>query len=98
MREKFKHAGHVAKIKNGVGHGMQGYDMSGKDFEAEDWCENVIGRSWMAANGNPAALEYAMRSGIFGKNNEVPTFSDDVVYGKVGGFGHLFHVNELDFD
>lgn len=67
MREKFKYAGETVKIKNGVGKGFQVGDMSGMDFTIEDYCENVIGCSWMNANGNPAALEYAMRSGIYGK-------------------------------
>ena len=96
MREKFKYAGQTVKVKSGVGTSLSGQDMSGEDFTIEDWCENVLGKSWMFANGNPAALEYAARSGMFGKNNDVPTFSDDVVYGKVGMFGHLFHVNELE--
>ena len=98
MREKFKYAGKTVKIKNGVGKGMQVGDMSGMDFTIEDWCENVIGCSWMNANGNPAALEYAMRTGFFGSNNDVPTFSNDVVYGKVGMLGHLFHINELELE
>lgn len=70
MREKFKHAGETVKIKNGVGKGLQVGDMSGMDFTIEDWCENVLGCSWMNANGNPAALEYAMRTGFFGSNND----------------------------
>ena len=96
MREKFKYAGKTVKIKNGVGNGLQVDDMSGMDFAIEDWCENVLGCSWMFANGNPAALEYAVRSSKYGSNNNVPAFSDDVVYGKVGILGHLFHVNELE--
>ncbi len=40
--------------------------------------------------------EYAVRSATFGKNNNVPMFSNDVLYGKVGMFGHLIHVNELE--
>lgn len=96
MREKCKYAGKMVKIKNGVGKGFQVGDMSGMDFTIEDWCENVLGCSWMNANGNPAALEYAVRSALNGFNNDVSTFSNDVVYGKVGILGHLFHVNELE--
>ena len=96
MKEKFKYAGKTVKIKNGVGEGLQVGDMSGMDFTIEDGCENDIGCSWMNANGNPAALEYAMRSGFFGENNGVPTFSNDVLYEKIGMLGHLFHVNELE--
>lgn len=97
MRETFEHAGKTVKVKQGVGKGLNCGDMSGQDFVIEDWCENVLGKSWKVANGNPAALEYAARTGFNGDHNNVPVFSDDVVYGKIGPYGHLFHVNELDF-
>lgn len=85
-------------MKSGVGKGLQCGDMSGADFVIEDWCENVLGCSWMHAVGNPSALEYAMRTGINGNNNHVPALSNDVLYGKIGMFGHLFHVNELELE
>ena len=97
MRERFKYAGETVKIKSGVGCGIQCGDMSGKDFTVEDWCENVMRCSWMKANGNPAAIEYAIRHSACGENNNVPLLSNDVVYGKIGSLGHLFHVNELVF-
>ena len=50
----------------------------------------------MNANGNPAALEYAIRHTKYGDNNHVPLLGNDVVYGKIGAFGHIFHVNELE--
>lgn len=56
----------------------------------EDWWDRVHGESWMAFDGNPAALNYAMRVATFG----LP-FDDEVVYGKVQGLGHLIHVTEL---
>ena len=71
MREKFKFAGETVKIKSGVGKGLQVGDMSGMDFVIEDWCENVLGCHWGSADGNPAALEYAMRSAFNGANNNV---------------------------
>lgn len=95
-RETFEHAGKTVKVKNGVGINSFGQDMSGADFTIEDWWENVSGMSWMDSNGNPAALEYAMRSALNGWKNDVPAFSNDVVYGKIGPFGHIFHVNELE--
>lgn len=95
-RVPFEHAGKKVKVKEGVGKGLQVDDMSGMDFVIEDWCENVLGCSWMNANGNPAAMEYAIRIAENGQNNDVPIFSNDVVYGKIGGFGHLFHINELN--
>ena len=95
-RVPFEHAGKKVKVKEGVGKGLQVGDMSGMDFVIEDWCENVLGVSWMFANGNPAAIEYAFRTASNGDKNNVPHLSNDVVYGKIGGLGHLFHVNELN--
>lgn len=96
MREKYKYAGKTVKIKGKVGVSSFGEDLSNKQFRIEDWAENVLGCSWLDAQGNPAALEYVLRIGFFGKNNNVNLFSNDVLYGKVGMFGHLFHVNELE--
>lgn len=69
MREKFKYAGQTVKTKQGVGTSSFGQDMSEQDFIVEDWWENVSGCSWMNSNGNPAALEYAVRSAFNGENN-----------------------------
>lgn len=99
MRKKCKYAGMTVKVKPGVGLGIEvktERDLSGLEFEIEDWCENVIGCSWMEADGNPAALEYAIRTALHGKKNNVPIFSNDVVYGKIGPFSHLFHLRELE--
>lgn len=67
------------------------------EYTIEDYWDRVSGISWMDANGNPACLKYAIRTGtgqtIGGAN--VPLLTDEVVYGKVGPFGHLLHVNEL---
>lgn len=65
-------------------------DLNGKIFDVEDWWHNISGQSWMNCNGNPACLKYAMRSAFAG----LPT-DNDVVYGKVGLFGHLVHVSEI---
>ena len=79
MRDSYKYAGQTVRLK------------SGEEFKVEDWCENVLGRSWMAANGNPAALQYAVRRA--GKNLPI---DNDVLYGKIGGMGLLVHESELE--
>lgn len=57
----------------------------------EDWWDRVFVRSWMVADGNPAALIYALRSSQAG----LPT-DNNVIYGKTpSGRGHLLHVSEL---
>lgn len=62
----------------------------GMEYRIEDYWDRVAGMSWMHAEGNPAAIKYAMRSGFGG----LPV-DDEVVYGKIGPFGHLIHVSEL---
>lgn len=88
MREKSKLAGKTVKIKDGTG-------IKASQFVVEDWFENVVGCSWPNANGNPAALQYAVRIAKFGENNNVPPFDNDVLYGKIGMLGFLLNVREI---
>lgn len=60
-----------------------------EDYHVEDYWDRVSGGSWMYANGNPAALNYAMRT-----TREIP-LDDEVLYGKIGAFGYLVHVSEI---
>jgi hypothetical protein len=63
------------------------------DYEVEDYWDRIHpGGSWMTAQGNAAALAYAARIGL--KRPEVP-IDDEVLYGKIGAFGHLVHVSEV---
>lgn len=59
------------------------------DFWLEDWWDHLTGGSWMDAVGNPAALNYAVRSAL-----TLP-LDNEVVYGKIGGLGYLVHVSEF---
>lgn len=61
------------------------------DYTIENWWDNISSGSWMFAEGNPAALKYAMRIGLRGG---IPV-DNEVVYGKLDGFGHIVHVSEL---
>jgi len=60
------------------------------DFRLEDWWDRVAQRSWADCNGNPACINYAVRSA----KARFP-IDDEVVYGKVGAFGYLVHVSEI---
>ncbi len=73
-------AGEVVKIAGG--------DFDGQDYRIEDWWDRVAGRSWKVCDGNPACLDYAMRS------TGTPV-DDEVVYGKIDGLGKLIHVSQL---
>lgn len=63
------------------------------EIVVEDWWDRIAGKSWMDCEGNPACLAYAVRSGL-----ARGPVDDEVVYGKVGPFGHLVHVTELADD
>ncbi|MEV7034535.1 hypothetical protein AB0N99_30440 [Streptomyces sp. NPDC093272] len=60
------------------------------EFTVDDWNDRLFGQSWMFMEGHPASLVYAMRSAMAG----LPT-DNEVIYGKVGPFGHLVHVSEI---
>ena len=83
-------AGKVVKISASSEH-PQVPTFGGSDFRVEDYWDRVAGKSWMDCNGNPACLIYAMRSGFA----HLPT-DDEVLYGKVGSYGHLVHVSEIE--
>ena len=91
LKERHPLAGRTVRLKDGIGIFMQG-DAGGAEFVVEDWADNVMGCSVWALNGNPAALEYALRTATNG--NGVP-IDDNTVYGKVGGFGHIVHDSEI---
>lgn len=58
-------------------------------YVVEDWWDRVSGGSW-TTSPTPAAFAYAMRTVV----GRIP-IDDEVVYGKVGAFGHLLHKTEL---
>jgi len=70
--------------------GAPGPGHSQVSFTVEDYWDRVAGVSWRDANGNPAALSYALRAGTLG----LPV-DDEVLYGKVGDSGLLVHVSEV---
>lgn len=85
-------SGEIVKIKSHVKH-PQNPDFGGSNYRVEDWWDRVSGSSWMNARGNPACLVYAMRTGF--SETPIPT-DNEVLYGKVGLFGHLVHVSEIE--
>jgi len=77
-------AGQTVKVKSGK--------FAGRDYHLEDWWDRLGQGSWKFCDGNPACLDYALRTGF--SPDPVP-LDDEVVYGKIGGFGKLIHVSEL---
>ena len=82
MRHSERHPQAGQTIKVDIGNGPV-------DFRLEDWWDHLTGGSWMDAVGNPAALNYAMRSAL-----TLP-IDDEVVYGKIGALGYLVHTSEF---
>lgn len=76
-------AGQTVKIRENVSY------LGGESYRVEDYWINVAGKSWMECNGNPACLNYAMRS------TKLP-IDNNVLYGKIGDFGHLVHISEIE--
>lgn len=72
---------------------LRGQVVSGKTFRIEDWADRVFGTTWdRAANmGNWAAKHYSMRVDTVGLRED-----NEVVYGKIDGFGHIVHVSEFE--
>ena len=83
--EKSELAGETVKIISG--------ELAGSDYRVEDWWENVSGKSWMFSQGNMACIKYAVRNA---KDN-LPV-DNDVLYGKIGAFGHLVHITEIEYN
>ncbi len=84
QRDKSPLAGQTVTIKETAAQ------IGCQPFVVEDWCQNVLGGSWMNAVGNPSALIYAARTA-----GSTP-LDDEVLYGKINGLGYLVHVNELE--
>ena len=68
---------------------------SGKFKDEEYWVEGlwheISGKSWMNSDGNPACMEYAIRSAMDGENH----LDNNVYYGKIGGLGKLMHASQI---
>jgi len=85
-------AGQTVTLSNAEDN-FSGEVVTGVLFCVEDYWDKITGGSWMTAAGNPAAMKYAIRTGST-SSYEVP-LDDEVVYGKIGPFGHLVHISEL---
>lgn len=80
-------SGKTVKIKT------EANQIGGFNIRIEDWWDRVYGASWMMAQGNPACLQYAVRTGF--SQMDIPT-DNEVLYGKIDGLGFLVHINELE--
>jgi len=85
--EQSRLAGKTVRVKPHV------EPFGGSGFVVEDWWDRIAGKSWGVCNGNPACINYAIRTGL--ADHDVPD-DDEVLYGKIGPLGHLLHISELE--
>jgi len=85
-----KLAGRAVTLKKDVKHFQQPH-FGGSEYNVEDYWDRVSDKSWMFSDGNIAAMVYGIRTGM----SNLP-IDDEVLYGKVGSFGHLVHISEIE--
>lgn len=88
MRENLD--GRTVTLKDGFKDPYAGNVEAGTEYRVEGYWDTITGKSWMFSDGNPAALNYAVRSGIAG----LP-LDNNVLYGKIGSLGFLVHISEV---
>lgn len=80
-------------VKKHIKKGFLNRKLGGKIFIAEGYWHELTGKSWADSSlSNPAVLEFVTRN--LDKYMDATT-ENDVIYGYINGFGHLFHKNEL---
>jgi hypothetical protein len=84
-------AAKTLRLRAGVSDPIRGMVTAGAEFRLDDWWDRLNGRSWTDCAGNIAAFQYGIRILTLGN---IP-LDDEVVYGKIGPFGHLVHNSEL---
>lgn len=62
----------------------------GEHYVVEGLWKELTGKSWLDSDGNPAAIQYALRVSSSG----LP-WDDDVYYGRINNLGHLVHASEI---
>lgn len=85
-------AGKTVKIKASPAGSEFGREET--EYRVEDYWDLISGQgSWKkgAENGNMACVIYAMRVEMEGLPH-----NDEVLYGKIGPFGHLIHISEIE--
>lgn len=81
------------RVKKCVGKGLLDRQLGGKIFIAEGYWHELTGKSWADSDiHNPTILEFVSRN--FDKYIDTET-ENDVIYGHIDGYGHLFHKDEL---
>ena len=89
--EPHPQARETVSLKKPISHPMGD---SVTEITIQDWWDKLTGGSWQTADGNPAYIVYAIRTG---SSSTPPPIDDEVVYGHdPHGFGVLVHVSEIE--
>lgn len=79
-------------VKAGAGYDNLGFNLDGSIFQAEAYCKNVFGEDWRSDTSLIPIKVYLDR--IKTVKPAVPD-DEEVLYGKIGMFGYIFHASEL---
>lgn len=81
------------RVKRSIGKGLLNRQLGGKIFVVDGYWHELTGKSWADSNlNNPAVFEFVTRN----PNKYINTEKENnVLYGHIDGFGHLFHEEEL---
>lgn len=80
--DKYEQAGKTVTVKKGK--------FAGQKYRIEDYWDRLGQGSWMDCVGNPACIQYAVRSAM-----ERLPLDNEVLYGKIDYLGYLIHVSEI---
>lgn len=89
MRKDY--SGQSLKIKDGFTDPFNGKIPAGTEYLVEGYWDEVTGKSWRVSSENPAALNYLARV----SRQHLP-IDNDVLYGKIGPYGFLVHISEVE--
>ena len=68
-------------------------DIGGEKYKVEDWWDRLGQGSWLESTSNFECMDYVARGA---KSVPSPPFDEEVLYGKVGLYGKLVHVSEVE--
>ena len=68
---------------------------AGNEYLVEGYWDEITGQSWLDTTFNAAIMQYAMRT-LKDENLKEYQECDEVLYGKIGIYGHLIHVTEVE--
>lgn len=69
--------------------------LSGNEYLIEGYWDEIEGKSWLDTEFRPVILNYSMRT-LAEKHLKDYQECDEVLYGKIGIYGHLIHVSEIE--